>query len=257
MKKLICNSMMIVFCGCFLFCGWMLWKIQSEYAAASDSHNELAQYISIQEASLAESTPVEPADGPAKVVQTDDTVWLEVDFGALQQINSDVVAWIYIEGTNVNYPVVQGDDNNYYLRRLMDGTTNSSGTIFLDCDSQSDFSGKNSVIYGHNMRNGTMFRGIMRYKDQGFYEEHPNALLMTPNGNYKIHFFSGYVADLGESAWELYFTDDDYEKWLNEIGKKSCFLSQLTPGAMDRVVTLSTCSYEFDNARFVLHGIIR
>lgn len=79
----------------------------------------------------------------------------------------------------------------------------------------------------------------------------------TDNGNYKIHFFSGYVADLGESAWELYFTDDDYEKWLNEIGEKSCFLSQLTPGAMDRVVTLSTCSYEFDNARFVLHGIIR
>lgn len=263
MKKRIVNILIVILCGVMVFCGWKLWEIQSEYKQAAETFDNLTQYIAIPDMSdKAVGTETEQAvsesegttEGPQH--SDDGTVWPVVDFESLKQINPDIVGWIYIEGTAVNYPIVQGDDNNFYLRRLIDGTWNSSGTIFLDCDAEADFSGRNSVIYGHNMRNGTMFRPLTGYKKQEFYEDHPVALLMTPGGNYKIRFFSGYVGDLADSAWDLFFTDDAYSQWLCEITEKSYFESGIIPEMNDRIVTLSTCSYEFDNARFVLHGII-
>lgn len=245
--------LLAILCGVFLFNGWQLWQIQREYREAEEVYQDLTQYIELPEIPVRNTEREETGNDQQ---EEDDTVWPAVDFEALRQINPDVVGWIYIEGTSVNYPIVQGDDNNYYLKRMLDGTWNSNGSIFLDCDSEPDFTGKNSIIYGHNMRNGAMFQTILSYKKQEFFEEHPVALLLTPQGNYRIRFFSGYTADVSDSAWELYFADTDYEKWLSEIGGRSCFVSDVVPDREDRVVTLSTCSYEFDNARFVLHGIL-
>lgn len=101
-----------------------------------------------------------------------------------------------------------------------------------------------------------MFGGLMGYKEQSFYEEHDVALFVTPTAYYKIRFFSGYVAHATENAWNLHFDDDDFTVWLNELQSKSCFESDYAPSCDDRVVTLSTCTYEFDSARFVLHGYI-
>lgn len=244
---------MAILCAAFAFSGWKLWEIQNEYREAEQVYQELIETLT------APGIPDRDTQS-AQTSQTggdaDDTVWPVVDFEALQKINLDVVGWIYIEGTAVNYPIVQGEDNNYYLKRMIDGSWNSNGSIFLDCDSEPDFTGNNSILYGHNMRNGAMFETILRYQEQEFFEEHPVALLLTPQGNYKIRFFSGYTAELTDPAWELYFTDMDYGQWLAEIAGRSCFVSSESPDAADRVVTLSTCSYEFDNARFVLHGIL-
>ena len=96
----------------------------------------------------------------------------------------------------------------------------------------------------------------MDYKRQDFYEEHPVALLVTPDAYYEIQFFSGYVSDTWGNAWDLTFTQEQFSSWLEEIQARSCFASDCAPTDQDRIVTLSTCSYEFDRAKFVLHGYI-
>lgn len=185
--------------------------------------------------------------------------WPVVDFAALESINSDCVAWIRIDGTEIDYPVVQGHDNSFYLKHLFDGEWNGAGCIFLDSRVNPDLSDRHSVLYGHHMKNGTMFSDIAKYKDQTFYENHTTGMILTPTENYRIEFFAGYVAGADdENAWKVTFaTEDEYVDWLNETVGRSWFKSEVIPTAEDRVITLSTCSYEFNNARFVLIGRLK
>lgn len=131
---------------------------------------------------------------------TDNINWPEVDFAALRAFNLYIIAWIYIKETSINYPVVQGVDNSYYLKHMADGSYNDSGAIFVDFRSESDFSDSLTIIYGHNMKNGTMFSGLAKYKKQKFYDEHPVALILPPEKNYQLEFFAGYVADMEADA---------------------------------------------------------
>jgi len=259
-------------CGViFLVSALQVVRIKLDYKEGRNSYSSLEQYVSFENTAPSESQPergdatqeeyhetTNPAD-PIETTQIirDEILWPNVDFETLSSINPDVIGWIYIEGTEVNYPVVQGPDNDFYLRHLFDGTYNSSGCLFLDAYSETDFTEMNSVIYGHHMKNGTMFYDLMEYKNQEFYDEHPYALLVTPDHKYKILFFSAYVSRTSASAWDVDFSDVGYEEWLSEITGKSCFMANVVPTQDDRVVTLSTCSYEFNNARFVVHGILQ
>ena len=108
------------------------------------------------------------------------------------------------------------------------------------------------------MKDGTMFSGLTKYKKQAYYEEHPEGLLITPDCTYRIKFFAGYVASVEDPSWKIGFESDaEFETWIKEVQNRSWFTSPLSPAVTDRILTLSTCSYEFDNARYVLHGIIR
>lgn len=227
-----------------------------EYKEGDSSYTDIEQYVSIEEESEDGSDGHENEDQSEE--EYSDINWPAVDFAALAEINPDIVAWIYIEGTEINYPVVQGTDNQYYLRHLFNGKWNSSGCIFLDSRNALDFSDRHSVIYGHHMKNGTMFSGLTEYKKQEFYDEHPVILLMMPDHNFRVEIFAGYVASVEDGAWKIDMgTDAEFECWLTEMKERSCFGSEITPAVTDRIITLSTCSYEFDNARFVLCGIIQ
>lgn len=260
MKKYIRVILILIFAGVAAFAGWQLYQQQAEYQSGEDTYAELEQYVHISdpgvEDELEEQEPTESGETEETEAE-DDTVWPTVDFAALQTINPDVVAWIYIEGTSINYPIVQGDDNSYYLKHLVDGSYNSSGAIFMDYRNDSDFSDSHTIIYGHHMKNGTMFSGLDGYKKQEFYEEHPTALVLTPEGNFKLEFFAGYVADVEADAWQLNFTLESLQQWISTAKMKSCFDNNIAPTVTDQIVTLSTCSYEFTNARFVLLGRIQ
>ena len=111
---------------------------------------------------------------------------------------------------------------------------------------------------GHHMKNGTMFSGLTEYKNQEFYHTHPTILLITPEQNIRIEIFAGYVANVKDDAWEIMLEPDTkFEDWLEAARRRSCFDRDIIPAVTDRIVTLSTCSYGFDNARFVLLGIVR
>ncbi len=179
----------------------------------------------------------------------------EINFKALKEVNPDVTGWIYSPDTTINYPVVQGDDNAYYLKHLADGTENRNGCPFLDVQNRPDFTDDNSIIYGHHMQNGTMFAGISWYEDQSYYDEHPVMYLMTPSATYRIELFSGYITTMDSSAYMQNFGSvREHTDWLKEVSGRSDFRANLEISAYDRVITLSTCAYRLENARYVLHG---
>lgn len=181
-----------------------------------------------------------------------------VNFDALSAINSDVTGWIYVEGTNINYPIVQGEDNSHYLHYTFNGEENRVGSIFMDYRCRDDFSDRNTVIYGHRLSDKTMFTALKNYKKQSYYDAHPYYVIVTPEKKYVVEIFSGYVAAVDDEAWRLNFSsDEEFSDWLAETKSKSKFKSKVTPTAEDHVVTLSTCTYEFDNARYVLFGVLR
>lgn len=256
MRKIICVILTLFLAFSAAFAGYQIFREYSERRESADTYTDLENLISFpevlpekepDETNSSESGETEPASvGPA------------IDFARLKEINENCVAWIYIEDIVINYPVVQGPDNSYYLKHLIDGKWNSAGCIFLDCRVDSNISDRHSILYGHHMKDGTMFSGLTKYKEQEYYDAHPEGLLITPEQTYRIEFFAGYVASVEDSAWKVGFeSDEDFEVWIKEAKKRSWFESALSPAVTDRVLTLSTCSYEFDNARFVLLGVIR
>lgn len=255
--RVVRTAIFVILLGLIGLSGWKIWELQAEYKAGNDEYEEIGQLVVVPSAPPIPKeikVPVSQETPPEEVESS--VIWPEADFEALHSINSDIVAWIYLEGTEINYPIVQGKDNSYYLTHLFSGERNSSGCIFLDYRNAKDLSDTHSVVYGHHMKNGTMFSGLDNYKKQSYYDEHPTALLLTPENNYQILFFAGYVASVQDDAWKIGFSSDEFENWCAKAIDRSCFQSDVVPVATDRVITLSTCSYEFDNARFVLLGII-
>ncbi len=209
--------------------------------SGSGSHENTAYRSGSDNLNLADLS--KPADLP------------EINFKALQAVNPDVIGWIYSPNTTINYPVVQGEDNDYYLKHLADGTENRNGCPFLDIQNKPDFSDDNSIIYGHHMQNGTMFAGISWYEDQSYYDEHSVMYLMTPAAAYRIELFSGYITTMDSSAYmQTFGSIREHTGWLKEVSGRSDFRTNLEISAYDRVITLSTCAYRFENARYVLHG---
>ena len=251
MKNTTRMCLILFFTVVLIFSLWRLWGIFSAYREGKDHYHALEQYITVSE----NKDDTQAAASPAEEA-VDLSAWPQVDFAELSEINPDIVGWIYIEGTSINYPIVQGENNREYLSRLFDGTYNASGCIFLDSRSASDFSDCHSIIYGHHMKDKSMFGGLMQYKKQEFYDEHSVALLVTPDAYYKIQFFSGYVSDNWGNAWDLVYEKDEYSSWLSDIQQRSCFKSSCVPSSTERVISLSTCTYEFNAAKFVLHGYI-
>lgn len=183
-----------------------------------------------------------------------ETAPIEVDFEALKKTNKDIIGWLYSEGTPINLPVMQSADNEYYLRRMFDGTGNSAGTLFADYRNAKDFSDSNTIIYGHNMKNKEMFGTLPDYKEQAYFDEHPVLWLLTPDGDYKVVLVAGYVTP---TSSEVYSVDQSEEGTLAAIRQAieySTFKTEVEIAKGDRFLTLSTCSYEYEDARYVLIG---
>lgn len=177
----------------------------------------------------------------------------QVDFDALRGINGHTVAWVYSEGTPIDYPVVLGEDNAFYLNHTFSGRSGSAGAIFMDMGNQGDFSDANTAIYGHHMRNGSMFASLDKYRKQSYYDEHPVIYLYTPGGNYAIELFSAYVRDASLLPHD-FGSPEDFLAYVDQIKALSDFRSVVSIGADDRIVTLVTCNYNYDDARYVVHG---
>lgn len=182
---------------------------------------------------------------------------IEVDFALLQEENPDIIAWIYCPDTEVNYPVLQSEDNRYYLRRGSDGSYRVAGSIFADCRNASDLSDENVILYGHNMTNGGMFALLPHYAQQEFYEEHPVWYLLTPTANYKAELFAGFVTSTKSLVYSTVQEEADDRPIMVKAWEDSDFRGGPPPEEGERTITLSTCSYEFSDARYVVVGILR
>lgn len=167
--------------------------------------------------------------------------------------NKDVVGWIRIEGMSVDYPVVQTKDNEYYLTHDAERTNNKRGAIFFDyrCDSNS-LKG-NNILYGHHMKDGSMFASLIQYKDEAFFKSHPTIEFATLEKTYQWEIFAVFVTDTNYDYIQTEFTDkDEYGSFIKTMQKKSIFKTDISLNNSDDILILSTCTYEFDDARFVV-----
>ncbi len=246
MKRKIILSTIAVLCvsACVLSLGQAI-KINYEYKQGEEEYSKLADIMVSPSGS--ELYVSESANGASPI---------EVNFDLLSQVNANVVGWLYCANTPINYPVVQSTDNSYYLNRLYDNQTNSSGAIFMDALNSPDLSDVNTILYGHNMKNGTMFASLQNYDEQWYYEQHPVMYYLTKDHKYKIDVFASYETDGDSDAFTIFFdSEQTYGAYLqNRWTQSRIDTSWLPMSTADNIITLSTCSYSFDNARYVVQG---
>lgn len=182
-----------------------------------------------------------------------------IDFAALTAEGPDVKAWIKIPGTEINYPVTYTDDDDFYLDHLYNRKPGKAGSIFIEAQNRPDFSDQNTIVYGHAMKNGSMFAYLLRFRNQDYLDEHPYAYLVTPDARYKVMFFSAFKASPSESGkdtgpWRAAFKDQyDYEAWLENMRSRSDVKSDVDVSSADRTLTLSTCA-DKGKSRYIVIG---
>jgi sortase B len=195
--------------------------------------------------------------GDTQPGQPDNTdTWVPyINFEALNYLIPGVVGWIKLDGTPIDYPVMQYTDNDFFLTRLPDGTSHRNGSIFLDYRNNSDFSDKSILIYGHETRAGDMFGVLKNYRNQEFYDANPVIYLYTPEKDYIIEIFAGSIAHSIRDHPLLHFeSDEDFLSYINNIKRTSVFSSDVEVSPDDRIVSLVTCTYDFDDARLIIVG---
>jgi sortase B len=178
-------------------------------------------------------------------------------FSAALQQNPDIVGRITIEACDIAYLVTQTIDNQKYLSVGYDRQESKSGAIFLDyrCDIEANPLCGHYILYGHNMKNGTMFHNLMEYKDEDFFRAHRVFRFDTLYEDCEWEIFSAYVTSTEFYYIQTNFSgDEEWLSFLNTVRQKSKFDTGVQLTADDVVITLSTCTYEFDNARFVIHA---
>jgi sortase B len=196
-------------------------------------------------------SPALPSASPADTVQAK-----YADFYAE---NQDMAGWITVGNTVIDYPVVQGVDNTYYMDHDFYGEESRHGAIFASAGSglEDIENTKNVVLYGHHMKDGSMFAGLDAYKDESFFCENSIIRFCTLYRDYEWKVFAVYVSPVTFAYNDTTFLSGaSWEKFLNACREKSMFDSGVTPTAQDVVLTLSTCSYEFSNARFVVQAVL-
>jgi len=181
-----------------------------------------------------------------------------IDLAALREVNPDVVGWIRIPGTQLDYPLMQGEDNQYYLKRTWEKKRNAAGSVFLEQTASPGFDEFNTLIYGHNMKNGTMFSNLRHYRDQEYLDNHPCVYIATDDAILRYEVFSAYTADVSTDTYRLYFEDDGRKQSVIDFYlEQSEVESDLVPTVEDRILTLSTCTGMGDyDYRLVVQAVL-
>ncbi len=183
----------------------------------------------------------------------------QVNFDELLEINPDTIGWLRFdpEPAIISYPIVQGEDNQEYLHKTFSANENTLGAIFLNVDNSPSFQDENSIIYGHRMRDGSMFRHIQDYEDRAFWEANPYFYIYTLDGRELVYqvYSMGQVVDTSDTYLTEFSTEEEYQNFLNMTKEISLYDTGIEVTTRDTIVTLSTCTSASDNHRFVIRGV--
>lgn len=178
---------------------------------------------------------------------------LSIDFDGLKKQNEEVVAWIYFENEDISYPILYSGDDSKYLRTALDKSEAIAGSIFLEGKNNTNFEDSHSLIYGHNMRNLSMFGKLKFYKKEGYYPQHQYFQIITPTAKYRYQIFA--YEDVSENSFIYsvpYEANDEFQDFINKIVSNSYINSGVQATKNDKIITLSTCSTE--KHRFAVHA---
>lgn len=225
---------------------------------------EKQDYAQAQEIAKAPKLPVMPAR-TSPVAAEETSAWTEevlamlaeIDVGALQEKNTDVIGWICIPGTDLSYPLLQGEDNKYYLNHTWQRKKSSAGSVFMDHRSSLD--NLYSLIYAHRMTNTTMFGTLKFYNDEAYWAEHPSVYLVSENAVGRYDIFSAFEASVHSDVYKLDLPEREREGFLAWCLEQSVIDTGITPETEEKTICLSTCTSggSATGTRWVVHAVLR
>ena len=239
---------LIVAIAVFCYAAFNLYHIYTEYKKGTDEYNQIEEMaVTERDADSAEVA------GPNAQLKPP----IEVDFDKLKSVNEDVVGWIYVDALpDISYPIVKGKDNQTYLHQTYEKNYNFAGTIFVDYENSGDFSDCNTLVYGHNMKNGSMFGHLKKFReDDKLYKQDKYFWILTPERNYRYEIISAYTTGVNSDTYTLFKgPGEEFEKYLETIKGYSEIQTDDTDLTIkDKIVTLSTCTGN-ESTRFVVQG---
>ena len=225
------------------------WKAQQEY-------ERLAQIATETAATEEESTTVLEEETEEETQRETEPPYVSpINFEELAAINPDIVGWIRIPDTNIDYPIVQAADNDTYLHKSFEGEETSAGTIFLDFESQSDMRGYNSILYGHHMKNGSMFKDVVKYKDEDYFKEHQYFEIYTPKETIHLKAAACYYIENNPMVRKTRFrTYESFQEFVRMM-LEPCEYAWFPEEPVNNLYVLVTCSYEVNDGRTVLFAL--
>ena len=227
MKKILLSVLALGLAALTLYSGYRIWLIRGDYKAEAGLHDSIMEY-------KPEPAPDETANQSV------------ID---LQAKYPDVIGWLTVPGTNIDYPFVWYKDNDYYLRRDLNGDYALAGTLFMDCRCEKDFTSQNTIIYGHHMKNGSMFGTLKSFADKAFFEANTQGTIFLPHETITLEFFAYLVVKATDGEIYSAAPGDGYLDYVRQNARQ---WREISLTDEDRLVSLSTCAYEFDGARMVL-----
>ncbi len=231
MKRMI-NNILLIIC-IFIFCisTWKLYGYYRSYKKAKDTYSKIAK----------ENVKISKNER-------------KIDFKKLKSQNQDIAGWIYIRGTTIDYPIVQEKDNEEYLHQDFNKKKSSSGTIFLDNNCKKDFTSDNNIIYGHHMKNGTMFAQLLKFREKSFLKKHNEIMIFTPDRTIHLKVISAY-AQKAQNKIPVTFANDKqkkaYIKKIESMSEQTIKTSRINDS---HIYTFVTCSYEGEDNRTYVHA---
>ena len=207
---------------------------------------------------------IQETEGEILAEETEANVYegCPVDFAGMWETNEDVYAWITIPGTVIDYPILQhATDNTYYLNYNIDGSYGYPGCIYTENLNSKDFTDNNTVIYGHNMKNGTMFAGLHKFEDAAFFEEHTKVYIYTPEKELNYTIFAAYIYDDRHLMYSFDFADSEvYATYLEDIqnmrSMNALIREDITVTAEDKIITLVTCIGNQPSKRLLVQAVL-
>ena len=255
---LVCVSTAAVLCGLAL-------RELGERGQSNGYYQELSGALHRETDSPAQTPTAAPTDAPSAPAtdmpavsqpapsETPAPAGSAIDFDLLRQTCPDAVGWIAIEGTQIDYPVVQGKDNAFYLDHLPDGTQNAAGSIMMDAACDGLFGDEINILHGHHMKNRSMFGGLDFYREEAYYLEHPTIRLFTPNGDHEAAIFAAFTVDGEAFGYPTVFASDEaFAAFLEQAREKSAFQADVQVTRGDRLLILSTCAYSYETERLLV-----
>ena len=254
-----------------VFCAFMLIKTSMEYKAAEEEYANLEQYVTVgateEVSEAAQEENAEPEEEEKKeekkVLKRNynraDFPDISVDHESLKKINSSYVCWLYAPGAEINHPVVQGTDNEFYLHHTFEMQKNFAGCVFMDYEVDPMLTSWNTFFYGHNMKNGTMFGHLKNYiNNPAVYDKEPYIYVFRPEGIYRYEIFSFYLDQTDSKMYYNVQNFKEYRAYLREATKKSVHECTAKADRDLNIVTLVTCSGSGSNKhRFFVHGVFK
>lgn len=264
-RKFLFFLLILIFAGVFLFSGYQVASYLLESKEQSDLYSDLASIVENAQSSTVTITPSktgkdEPADTDEPEAPTEPTILPE--YQELYELNSDVVGWIKIEDTNINYPVMQTpDEADYYLRRDFYGNYSTGGCLYAREQCDINRPSDNITIYGHRMKNGSMFANLEKYKQQDFLLTHSEITFDTLYEHHTYQIFAVFQtsATVNKGFKYHHFVDadsqEDFDEFVATCKSLSLYDTGITPEYGDKLICLSTCDYSLTNGRLVVAAV--